>query len=182
MDIESAIAVGNVVRDAYPTEMPSHVNLYLGNGRFGGCFDADGLMRREADPTRQGISQTVLTHADHWHRDDLGFDYWLPPARQSACRQVRYACRRHDATTRNPERVRENARGYRAWLSRVTRRIVEVRAPREDLPASRTRLPSGAEGKRALGFAWPLSALGANPSALFLSVSERWQRVREPGS
>ncbi len=79
--MEHAIRPGNVCRDAANAD-PSHVNLYLGNGRFGGCFGWHGLQHRADVPeAERGISKTVLCHADHWTGGRYGLDYWLPVAR-----------------------------------------------------------------------------------------------------
>ncbi|MCY3020863.1 MAG: hypothetical protein NTW87_17745 [Planctomycetota bacterium] len=76
------LAAGDVVRTRWPERMNDHVNLYLGSGRCGACFDAYGLMNNGARGTPlESISKTVLMHADHWHRGAWGLDYWLPLGR-----------------------------------------------------------------------------------------------------
>lgn len=76
------VAAGDVVRDRWPERMKEHVNLYLGNGRFGACFDAYGLMHNGArGKPLESIGKTLLMHADHWHRGAWGLDYWLPLGR-----------------------------------------------------------------------------------------------------
>jgi hypothetical protein len=76
------LAAGDVVRTHWPEQTKEHVNLYLGNGRFGACFDAYGLMGNGArGAPLDGIGKTLLMHADHWHRGAWGLDYWLPLGR-----------------------------------------------------------------------------------------------------
>ncbi|MGD0090893.1 MAG: hypothetical protein ABSE73_13330 [Planctomycetota bacterium] len=75
-------ATGDILRSRWPERMAEHVNLYLGSGRFGACFDACGLMHNGArGQPLESIAQTVLMHADHWHRGAWGLDYWLPLGR-----------------------------------------------------------------------------------------------------
>ncbi len=80
--MRNAISKGNIMRRQWPMRREDAVSLYLGNGRFGGSFDAYGLngdryrRRNEDAPAR-----TTLMHADHWHRGNHGLDYWLPVAR-----------------------------------------------------------------------------------------------------
>lgn len=80
----SAISAGDILRTNWPVRMEDHINLYMGSGRAGGCFDAWGLMhwRPRADRGEgESQSRTVLMHADHWHRGAFGLDYWMPVAR-----------------------------------------------------------------------------------------------------
>jgi len=58
-DLSEATLTGDLRRDLWPAEDQPRVNAYLGNGRFGGCFDAYGLQNGG------GIGATVLMHADH---------------------------------------------------------------------------------------------------------------------
>ena len=82
MTIDEAVQAGDVVRDRWPLRMGDHLNLYLGSGRAGACFDAWGLMGNGlAGAPRTSQSNTTLMHADHWHRGAYGLDYWLPVAR-----------------------------------------------------------------------------------------------------
>ena len=77
----STINQGDVVRTSWPVRMVDHLNLYLGSGRAGACFDVWGLMHgKRPDGSRASESQarTVLMHADHWHRGAYGLDYWCP--------------------------------------------------------------------------------------------------------
>src|SRR3712207_1260196 len=80
--MQHAISAGNIRRTEWPADMADHLNLYLGNGRFGACFDAYGLMHNGlGGQPRTSLSNTTLMHADHWHRGAWGLDYWLPLAR-----------------------------------------------------------------------------------------------------
>lgn len=82
--MRTAIAAGDVRRGHWPVRMQDHLNLYLGSGRAGACFDAWGLMQggiRGWPGEGQSQSRTTLMHADHWHRGLHGLDYWLPVAR-----------------------------------------------------------------------------------------------------
>jgi len=80
--MREAVRAGDVVREQWPLEMGDHLNLYLGSGRCGACFDAWGLMGNGYKNTpRESQSNTTLTHADHVHRGAFGLDYWLPVAR-----------------------------------------------------------------------------------------------------
>lgn len=105
--MRKAIGIGDIVRDRWPDRMAEHVNLYMGSGRAGACFDAYGLMNngfrgRELD----SISNTRLMHADHWHRGDWGLDYWLP-----VCRLVWAS-----DPPGPPEEYRQELRLYDGWL------------------------------------------------------------------
>ncbi len=88
--MRAAIAAGDVVRNRWPVSMQGHVNLFLGSGRMGSCFDAFGMMGSwtEDGAQTQGIAKTVIMHADHWHRGAFGLDYWLPVARLLWGRQL----------------------------------------------------------------------------------------------
>jgi len=80
--MREALLAGDIIRDRWPLRMSDHLNLYLGSGRCGACFDAYGLMNNgfRGRPL-ESLSNTVLMHADHWHRGGWGLDYWLPIAR-----------------------------------------------------------------------------------------------------
>jgi len=86
-DMRKVIEKGNIVRTAWPgkesLEDRKYVNLYLGSGRFGGCFDAWGLMNRKYTNWCQDgkMANTVFMHADHYSRGSYGLDYYLPVAR-----------------------------------------------------------------------------------------------------
>jgi len=58
-DLSEATLTGDLRRDTWPAEDAPRANAYLGNGRFGGCFDAYGLQNGG------GLGATVLMHADH---------------------------------------------------------------------------------------------------------------------
>ena len=85
--MRKVIEKGNVVRTMWPgmksLEDDKYVNLYLGNGRFGGCFDAWGLMNRKYTNWCQDevMANTVLMHVDHYSRGSYGLDYHLPVVR-----------------------------------------------------------------------------------------------------
>jgi hypothetical protein len=76
-----AISAGDVVRTRWPLRRQNHLNLYLGSGRMGACFDVWGLMNNGRAGERTSLSNAVLMHADHWHRGAWGLDYWFPAAR-----------------------------------------------------------------------------------------------------
>jgi len=80
--VKDAVSAGDILREGWPADPARHVNLYMGSGRMGACFDAWGLMHNGlAGSERSSISNTTLMHADHWHRGAHGMDYWLPVAR-----------------------------------------------------------------------------------------------------
>ncbi len=80
--MKEAIQAGDIIRSKWPAQMERHVNLYLGSGQAGACFDAFGLMNNGFRGRKmEGQSNTRLMHADHWHRGVWGLDYWLPVAR-----------------------------------------------------------------------------------------------------
>ncbi|MCL6519099.1 MAG: hypothetical protein K6T99_04660 [Armatimonadetes bacterium] len=81
-ELREAIQAGRILRNSWPLCLREHVNLYIGSGRAGACFDAYGLMNNgfRGKPS-ETISNTRLMHADHWHRGAWGLDYWLPVAR-----------------------------------------------------------------------------------------------------
>lgn len=83
--MSEAIGTGDVVRDRWPRNREDRVNCYVGIGRAGACFDVYGLMNEDGTE-RNGIGETALTHAQHWHRDpETGMDHHLPVTRlQSA--------------------------------------------------------------------------------------------------
>lgn len=80
--VDSDFLFGDVLRTFWPVEPDKRVNLYVGTGRCGGCFDAFGLQHPPKDefaPIR--ISQTWISHADVWHRGRYGLDTLVPLAR-----------------------------------------------------------------------------------------------------
>jgi len=82
--LKEAVSAGDIVRNHYPIRMNDHLNLYLGSGRCGACFDVWGLMHKGVrgwPGEDQPQSYTSLMHADHWHRGAFGLDFWLPVAR-----------------------------------------------------------------------------------------------------
>ncbi|HEX8372484.1 MAG TPA: hypothetical protein VF585_06870 [Chthoniobacterales bacterium] len=77
----SEISVGDVIRQHWPVEAGKSLNLYLGTGRCGGCFDAYGLQHQDPlSPAVRRVSQTVMTHAEVWHRGRHGLDTLVPLA------------------------------------------------------------------------------------------------------
>lgn len=80
--IQDAVSVGDIHRGAWPASQSGHVNLYMGSGSAGACFDSWGLMHNAPPGEKhESISDTVLSHADHWHRGKWGLDYWMPVCR-----------------------------------------------------------------------------------------------------
>lgn len=82
--LRSTISQGDVARTSWPVRMSDHLNLYLGSGRAGACFDVWGLIhgkRPHGSRASESQARTVFMHADHWHRGAYGLDYWLPVAR-----------------------------------------------------------------------------------------------------
>lgn len=79
--MNEAVSAGDVVRNHWPRRRQDHLNLYLGSGRMGAGFDVWGLMNNGRSGERTSLSNTVLMHADHWHRGAWGLDYWFPAAR-----------------------------------------------------------------------------------------------------
>jgi len=72
----------DVVRTNWPVETNKSLNLYLGTGRCGGCFDSYGLQHQlDGDPSSGRISNTRLAHADVWHRGTHGIDNHVPLTR-----------------------------------------------------------------------------------------------------
>lgn len=75
-------ADGDVWRPHWPIEPDKSVNLYLGNGRCGGCFDAYGLQHVADDaPAAPRVSHTRLAHAQVWFRGRHGLDELFPLGR-----------------------------------------------------------------------------------------------------
>jgi hypothetical protein len=72
----------DVIRIHWPVEIEKSLNLYLGNGRCGGCFDSYGLQHQDdASSVAIRVSKTWLAHADVWHRGRHGIDTQAPLAR-----------------------------------------------------------------------------------------------------
>jgi len=79
------VAAGDVRRTQWDPALdadPRFVPLYLGSGRFGGCFDSLGMMGRPFSRwDRKGArANTVLMHAEHWTEGRYGLHYHLPLA------------------------------------------------------------------------------------------------------
>ncbi len=71
-----------MLRTDWPVESDKSVNLYLGTGRCGGCFDSYGLQHRlDTDSATKRVSHTRLAHAEVWHRGRYGFDSQVPLTR-----------------------------------------------------------------------------------------------------
>jgi hypothetical protein len=79
-DLSEATLAGDLRRDFWPHDDAPRVNAYLGNGRFGGCFDAYGLQHNGWREKTSGLGKTVLMHADHRVEKDGQIEY-LPLAR-----------------------------------------------------------------------------------------------------
>lgn len=80
--LQFTTAPGDIVRTHWPVEPDKSVNLYLGTGRCGGCFDSYGLQyRADADSAAKRVSHTRIAHADVWHRGRHGFDSQVPLTR-----------------------------------------------------------------------------------------------------
>lgn len=72
----------DVLRNHWPVEPDKSVNLYIGTGRCGGCFDSYGLQHRsDTDSAATRVSHTRLSHADVWHRGRYGLDSQVPLTR-----------------------------------------------------------------------------------------------------
>lgn len=72
----------DIIRSHWPVQTEKSLNLYLGTGRCGGCFDSYGLQHQaDEDPANTRISKTALTHADVWHRGKHGIDNHVPLTR-----------------------------------------------------------------------------------------------------
>jgi hypothetical protein len=88
-EMKSIIEKGNIIRTQYlgakAFKADDYVNLYLGSGRFGGSFDALGVMNKSyshwARRQEHSGANTVFMHADHWSRGKHGMDFHLPVAR-----------------------------------------------------------------------------------------------------
>lgn len=76
------VGVADIHRTSWPVELDKSVNLYLGTGRCGGCFDSYGLQHRaDNDDAAKRVSHTGLAHAEVWHRGRHGFDSQVPLTR-----------------------------------------------------------------------------------------------------
>lgn len=72
-----AVQAADIVRTEYVPE--GVIPLYLGNGRFGGCFDQSGL--QENPQSTASLGSTSLMHVQHHGRGRFDMDYLLPLAR-----------------------------------------------------------------------------------------------------
>lgn len=68
-------------RPSWPAEPGKLVAHYLGSGRAGACFAADGLMDPADAPGVVRTGRTVLSHAEHWSPARWGLDQQCPVAR-----------------------------------------------------------------------------------------------------
>jgi hypothetical protein len=76
------VTQADVIRHNWPIETDKSLNLYLGTGRCGGCFDRYGLQHQDdLSPVAKRISRTWLAHADVWHRGRHGLDTQVPLTR-----------------------------------------------------------------------------------------------------
>lgn len=74
-------AVADIIRTHWPVERDKSVNLYLGTGRCGGCFDSYGLQHQDnLSHVTKRVSHTWLSHAEVWHRGRHGIDNMVPLA------------------------------------------------------------------------------------------------------
>ncbi|MBC8003471.1 MAG: hypothetical protein H7X97_12865, partial [Opitutaceae bacterium] len=74
--------IGDIERTHWPVEIDKSINLYLGNGRCGGCFDAYGLQHQDdRSPVATRVARTWLAHGEVWHRGRHGLDTQVPLAR-----------------------------------------------------------------------------------------------------
>lgn len=74
--------MADIIRNAWPVEVGKSLNLYLGTGRCGGCFDSYGLQHQsDEDPAAIRIGRTRLAHADVWHCGRHGLDTMVPLCR-----------------------------------------------------------------------------------------------------
>lgn len=81
-NISVLVRNANINRVKWPDNIAEHLNLYIGNGRFGSCFDVYGFMNNGfRSSINESISNTMLMHADHWSRGAWGMDSFLPVAR-----------------------------------------------------------------------------------------------------
>ena len=87
-DVHKIIERGNITRSIWPGKNTltdhKYVNLYLRKGRFGGCFDAWGVMNRRYTNWYQNemvIANTVLIHTDHYSTGSYGLNHQFPVAR-----------------------------------------------------------------------------------------------------
>jgi len=62
----------NIIRPQHAAASGKRVNVYLGSGRMGECFNATGLMDETPDPNARRVGQTVLVHSDYQHRGTFG--------------------------------------------------------------------------------------------------------------
>jgi len=70
---------GDIIRNSWPVEINKSLNLYLGTGRCGGCFDSYGLQHQsQLDPVCKRVSKTWLAHGEVWHRGKHGLDGQVP--------------------------------------------------------------------------------------------------------
>lgn len=78
---KSMISSADVVRTTYVQE--GRIPLYIGNGRFGGCFDQTGLQYHPSQNGKQTemFGATTLMHVRNYERGRFEMDYLLPVAR-----------------------------------------------------------------------------------------------------
>ncbi len=74
-------SIADVRRTHWPVEVEKSLNLYLGTGRCGGCFDSYGLQHQDhLSPVATRVSNTWLAHGEVWHRGRHGLDNQVPLA------------------------------------------------------------------------------------------------------
>ncbi len=75
-------SIADIRRSHWPVEVEKSVNLYLGTGRCGGCFDSYGLQHQDdRSPVATRVSRTWLAHGEVWHRGRHGLDTQVPLVR-----------------------------------------------------------------------------------------------------
>ena len=77
--MDNSHTIGDVVRNHWPVEYEKSVNLYVGTGRCGGCFDSYGLQHQDPrSASAKRACQTLLMHAEVCHRGRHGKDVLVP--------------------------------------------------------------------------------------------------------
>jgi hypothetical protein len=79
--MQSLIRRGTFTLERFPDHLDDHVNIYLGSGRCGACFDVWGLMHNGIDGELQSHGNTTLSHADFYDFAPFGMDDFCPLGR-----------------------------------------------------------------------------------------------------
>lgn len=79
--IKSAVTGADIIRTTYFAD--GTLPLYIGNGRFGGCFDQSGLQYHPSvqEKMTKQHGATTLMHISNYERGKFDMDYLLPVAR-----------------------------------------------------------------------------------------------------